>query len=721
MSKSKKKKKKGTKLSAQQLRTEVLKLLRKNPKKRYNPKQIAKKLNVVNNKDSIVHALKTLEEDKKVVELGDYKFKFDRHAQAAANNTNFAVGKVDMTRSGSAYIVCQDREDDVHVSPKNLNTALNGDTVKIRVWTPRGRRRPEGEVTEIVERANSHFIGTFWQYPKFGVVVPDGHSVPADVKVDNDKSLNAQDGEKVVYKIIKWTQGKVQEPIGQVTMVLGKAGSNDIEMQSILVNNGFNLQFPDQVMAEAKKLDEQASEAELAIRRDMRLITTFTIDPDTAKDFDDALSYQKLDDGNIEIGVHIADVSHYVKEGSALDKEAYDRSTSVYLVDRVLPMLPEKLSNELCSLRPNEDKLTFSAVFTFTPKGEIVGRWFGKTIIHSDRRFTYEEAQEVIESGQGDFAHEVKELNRIAHILRKQKFKNGAIAFESDEVKFKLDENGVPISVYVKERKDAHMMIEDFMLLANREVATFIQQKGADQGQEIPFVYRIHDEPDPDRVNELAVFARNMGFDMDVSTPEKTAQSYNRMVKAAQKQPGLKILQDIAIRTMAKAAYSTKNIGHYGLGFDNYSHFTSPIRRYSDVLVHRLLEKNLLNTHRTNPVKLEEQCQHISLQERRAMDAERESVKYKQVEFIQKHIGETFRGVISGMIDAGMFVALIESRCEGMVPFHTMDEHYEVAESRLSVTAKQSGHTLKMGDEITVRIVDADLATRKIDMEYVEE
>lgn len=708
------------KLSARQLRTEILKLLRNNPKKRFNPKQVARRLKVTNNKDSIVHALKTLEEEKQVVELGDFKFKLDRYAGASQRSDNtYHIGKVDMTRTGSAYVICEDREDDVHVAAKYMNTALNRDKVKIRVWTPRGRKRAEGEVVEIIERANSHYIGTFWQYPKFGLVVPDGQNIPKDVKIDNADSLNAQDGEKVVFAITGWGKGPFPEPFGKITTVLGKPGGNDIEMKAILINNGFNLEFPEKVMQEANSLAEEASEAERATRRDLRAVTTFTIDPDTAKDFDDALSFRELEDGHVEIGIHIADVTHYVKEGSNLDKEAYDRSTSVYLVDRVLPMLPEKLSNELCSLRPHEDKMTFSAIFTFTPKGKIVGRWFGKTITHSDRRFTYEEAQQIIETRQGDFAPEILELNRFAHILRKEKFRNGAIAFESDEVKFKLDEHGAPLSVYVKERKEAHMLVEDFMLLANREVATFIQQKGADLGAEIPFVYRIHDEPDPDKVAELAAFSRQMGFDMDVSTPEKTASSYNRMVKAASKEPGLKILQEIAIRTMAKAVYSSRNIGHYGLGFDNYTHFTSPIRRYSDVLVHRLLEKNLLGTHRTNPVKLEEQCQHISLQERRAMEAERESVKYKQVEFIQQHIGEEFDGLISGIIEAGIFIELVESRCEGMVLFHTMPEPFQVEDSRLQIIGQHSGLVLKMGDKIRVRVVDADLATRKIDMAFV--
>ncbi|NRB63414.1 MAG: ribonuclease R [Saprospiraceae bacterium] len=720
MSKGKKNKVKGNKLSARQLRTEVLKLFRRHPKKQLNPKQVARKLKVANSKDSVLYALESLAKSKQLIALGDYKFKLDRAAHAVkTNKSTTAIGKVDMTRSGSAYIICEDREDDVHVAAKNLNTALDGDKVKIRVWTPRGRRRAEGEVEEVMERATSAYIGTYWQYPRSGIIVPDGNKVSRDVQVENDLSLDAKDGEKVVFAIIGWTKDRLPTPIGKVTTVLGKAGSNDIEMKSILVNNGFELVFPESVMVETSALHDALSEAELAKRRDLRSITTFTIDPDTAKDFDDALSYQKLENGHVEIGVHIADVSHFVKPNSALDKEAYSRSTSVYLVDRVLPMLPEKLSNALCSLRPHEDKFTFSAIFTFDGKGKIKDRWFGKTIIHSDRRFTYEEAQEVIEAQKGDFASEIADINRLAHILRKQKFNNGAIAFESDEVKFRLDENAVPVEVYVKERKEAHMLIEDFMLLANREVATFIQDKSAQEGAVIPFVYRIHDEPDQDRVAELAGFARNLGFEMDVSSPEMVARSYNRMVKAAAKDSGLKILQEIAIRTMAKAAYSTQNIGHYGLAFANYSHFTSPIRRYSDVLVHRLLEKNIVGTYRTNAAKLEEQCQHISLQERRAMEAERESVKYKQVEFIQNHIGETFDGLISGIIDSGIFVELVDSRCEGMIPFHTMDEPFMVADSRLYLEGQRSGKRLRMGDKIRVKVVDADLSSRKIDMAYI--
>lgn len=705
----------GNKLTSHQLKKEIFKFLRRQPKKRFNPKQVGKKLKVANNKDSIQYALDRLVEDGKVIALEDYKYQVKRRSFDAGQRSTHE-GEVDMTQAGSAFIICADLETDVHVAAKHLNSALDGDRVRISVWKPRGRRRPEGEVLAVLERAKEHFLGTYYHNAKFGVVLPDGNT-PIEVMVEPEFNKGAKDGEKVVVQVTDWSTSGRRRPAGKITSVLGAAGTNEIEMKGILINKGFQLEFPDLVIAESEKLDTIISEEEIGKRWDMREISTFTIDPDTAKDFDDALSIRYLEKGECEIGVHIADVTHYVQADKRLDKEAFDRSTSVYLVDRVLPMLPEKLSNELCSLRPNEDKLTFSAVFVFDKNDKIIKRWFGKTVIHSDRRFTYEEAQQVLESGEGDFVSELKQLNRLAKKLRKSRFKKGAINFETDEVKFRLDEEGVPIDVYIKERKEAHMLIEDFMLLANREVATFISQKGKDQ--EIPFVYRIHDEPDPAKVEELAAFAKEMGFEMNTSSPEEVARSYNRLIEKAREDRGLKLLEPIAIRTMSKAIYSTDNIGHYGLSFDYYTHFTSPIRRYSDVLVHRLLEKNLGNGQffRTDKVVLEEQCQHISQQERKAMEAERESVKYKQVEFIKNHVGETFEGYISGIMDRGLFVELQGNRCEGMVSFESMNEIFEVAESRLRVKGLDTGTVYRMGDMVKVRIIRADLATRRIDME----
>lgn len=727
MSKKKNSKKqpklKGKKLTAQQLRTETLKLFKRHPRKRYNPKQVAKKLRVINNRDSIQDAINKLVEAGELSSLDNFKYKLNRQHEEQSERTQNSKqyeGKVDMTRSGDAYIIIDDREEDVHVSGKYLHSAMNGDKVLIRTWRPRGRRKLEGEVLKVLERSRNHFIGTLWKYPTYALVSVDTNP-SMDVIVELQKVKEATDEDRVVVRIDEWSSNEHGgNPTGTITATLGKAGSHDIEMKSILINNGFDLSFPEDVMREADYLPERIPPQEIERRNDLRELTTFTIDPDDAKDFDDALSIRHLENGDIEVGVHIADVTHYVKENSPLDKEALNRSTSVYLVDRVLPMLPERLSNGLCSLRPNEDRLAFSAVFEMSKNYQVKKRWFGRSVIHSDRRFTYNEAQEILDKGEGDFVSELKELNKIAQHLRKQRFKKGAINFETDEVKFKLDENGTPIDVYIKERKDTHLLVEDFMLLANREVATYISNKG--KNQEIPFVYRVHDEPDPDKVEEMARFAREMGFDMNVSSPEEVARSLNRLAREAEKNPGLKLLSPIGIRTMSKAEYTTDNIGHYGLGFENYTHFTSPIRRYSDVLVHRLLDVNLgSQVHRVNKLKLEEQCKHISQQERRAINAERESVKYKQVEYIEKHVGEEFVGYISGMIDSGIFVELKDSKVEGMVPFENMDEPFEVAESRLRFRGKFSNEEYRMGQEIRVRIARADLAKRQVEMEWIRE
>ncbi len=709
---------KGKKLSSAHLKKDLIKFFRRAPKKRLNAKQLIKKLKIANSKDSVQHALTFLADEGLLWHIGDGKYRLDRYA-SHQRESSLHEGRVDMTRTGAAYIICNDLDDDVYVAAKNMNTALHGDRVQVNVSTPPGRRRAEGTVKQVLERATEHFVGTLHLSRKYGIIIPDRMNMPIDIFVNLDDIDEAKDGEKVVVKVTKWPNRPNHSPMGKITAVLGKVGSNDIEMQAILINNGFDLGFPEAALSEAEQLSDQITEEQLARRRDMRAVTTFTIDPADAKDFDDALSLEYLEDGSYEVGVHIADVTHYVKPGTELDKAAFRRATSVYLVDRVLPMLPERLSNGLCSLRPDEDKFTFSAVFTFDKHDKIVKRWFGKTLTHSNRRFSYEEAQQVVESGQGDFAEELDKLNRLAKKLRKKKFKKGAIAFEADEVRFELDEQGTPINVYIKERKDAHLLIEDFMLLANREVATFIYKKGKGSS-EIPFVYRVHDLPDPEKVLEFARFAKELGFHMETQTPRQISDSFNRLSKEARQNEQLKILEPIAIRTMAKAIYTTDNIGHYGLAFDYYTHFTSPIRRYADVLAHRILYKNLSNIQRVDKGKLEEHCRHISQQERKALDAERESIKYKQVEYISKHIGEVFEGRINGFHEKGVFVELIDSSCEGMVSFGSMDEYYTVDEGRLSARAMRSGHQLKMGDRIAVRVVDADLSRRQIEMELAE-
>lgn len=722
MTKDKKKRIKDKKLTVKQLQREVLLLFKANPKKQFNPKQVVRKLKIDNNKDSVQYALEALVAQGHLVSLPDYKFKIKRTdlVPPDGQSSKLFTGYIDMTRTGSAYVTVEGHEDDVHVAAKYMNTALHGDHVQIKVWVPRGRRRPEGEVVKVIERATEHFLGTLWIYPRYAVVSPDSTQAPVDIVLNLEDLKGASEGEKVVVKVVDWADAKLGNPRGIITSVLGAPGSHEIEMKAILINNGFNLEFPEEVIEESETLPGVITEEEIALRLDMREVTTFTIDPDNAKDFDDALSIRYLENGDCEVGVHIADVSHYIKPGTSLDREALRRSTSVYLVDRVLPMLPERLSNELCSLRPLEDKLTFSAIFTFDNHQKITGRWFGRTVIHSNRRFTYDEVQAVLDNGEGDYIAELKQLNKIAVSLRKERFKKGSINFETEEVQFRLDEHGVPIEAYVKERKDSHMLIEDFMLLANREVAIYIAERGRKEEQEIPFVYRIHDEPNPDKVYEFARFAHELGFTMNISSAKEIGRSFNKLVEAAQTNPALKILEPLAIRTMAKAAYSTENIGHYGLGFEFYTHFTSPIRRYSDVLAHRILERNLgEESWRPKKAPLEEQCGHISKMERRAMEAERESVKYKQVEYMEKHLGEVFEGFISGFVDRGIFVSLKDTLCEGLVGFDTFNEPFEISNGRLQAKGTRSRREFKMGDTVMVRIVDTDLHLRRIDMELV--
>jgi ribonuclease R len=781
-------KKNSKKLTASALKTEVLKFLIERPKKQFTARQIAGILKIDNNKDSVEHALRQLEDMGAVAEVKEGRFAalysdpanyaevedtsddaslgFMEAAKEAA--TKYArrqaekserktlketstdhkkpkttapkqyEGVVDMTRTGAAYIVVDSIESDVYVAPRNMQGALNGDTVVVEVFPPRprrrrdeGPRRPEGTVLKVVKRSNEFFIGTLRKSRKYAILLPDNPNMPVDVLVPLDQCANARDGDKVVVRIVDWQEGRRNVPVGKVTQVLGAEGGNDFEMQKILINAGFELQHTEESMAEAAAIPDTISPQEIARRRDFRDILTFTIDPEDAKDFDDALSYRVLDNGHIEIGVHIADVTHFLKPDTPLDREAFKRSTSVYLVDRCLPMLPEKLSNNLCSLVPHQDRLTFSAVFTFDEKEQIVQRWFGKTVIHSAKRFTYEEAQTMIENKPADelksnelfpaLDEALGAMLRLSRSMRKDREKNGALSFETEEVRFKLDENGAPLHAYVKERKEAHMLIEDFMLLANKEVAIYIDQLGQAQ-KEVPFVYRVHDLPDLERVQEFARFAAEMGHPMKMDTPKQIAQSFNMLTKAARTNDALKLLEPMAIRTMAKAIYSTENIGHYGLGFSHYAHFTSPIRRYSDVLAHRILEANLGGRiERMDKAKLDEKCKHISGQEKKAADAERESVKLKQTELMSKHIGEVFAGRVSGMVDRGFFVQLDGSQAEGLVDFRYLRDSYILDSSRMKAIGRHFGHIIKMGDRVEVRIIAADPQRRQIDMELLED
>ena len=712
---------KGKKLPVKQLKRQLVKLFSKDKSKRLNAKQVIKKLKIANSKDSVQHALNRLTEDGLLINIKDDKYRWNKsatiEAQSKSSSAKIVTGQIDIIRSGAGYVIVEGEENDIYVHEKNLKGAMNKDIVKVRVPKIPGKRKPEGIVVNIEKRSITHILGRFRLDRKHGVVYPLNSGPVKDIYIRLEDQNDANDGDPVLVEIIEWLGGQNKKLWGRITKVLDEASENDIAMQNILVSNGFDLEFPPEVLEEVRYIEPGVEESHLKNRRDFRDITTFTIDPATARDFDDALSYEELEDGSFEVGVHIADVTHYVKEGSALDKEAFKRSTSVYLVDRVLPMLPEKLSNDLCSLNPNEDRYTFTAAFTFNSEYRIIKEWFGRSVIHSDRRFTYEEAQEVIETGKGDYAEEILLLNKVAHQLRKQKFKKGAISFESDEIKFELDEEGKPIGMYVKERKDAHMLIEDFMLLANKSVARFIAKKPA---PEVPFIYRVHDEPNPEKLADFALFAKELGYQMNMNTPKEIAKSFNGLYEAAKTNEQLKMLEPLAIRTMSKAEYTSNNIGHYGLAFDFYTHFTSPIRRYSDVLVHRYLDKNLKGTFRVDKEQLELKAKHISRQERKATDAERESVKYKQVEYIQGHIGEVFEGNVSGMIDRGIFVKLQDSLVEGLVSFDRLDEAYELADSRLKAFGMRSRSVISMGESVKVRIESADLDTKQVEMSLVE-
>jgi ribonuclease R len=712
---------KSGKLEAHRLRSEIARFMIKNPDKSYNARQLQSKLKLKNTKSSIEDALRRLSEEKLIRLTKDEKYQLVQDARIHRKPVNKVFrGYVDMTKSGAAYIICDNLQEDVYVPARFLNGAMNKDYVQIELFQISNRRRPEGEVKQIIQRSSNQFIGSLKMHGKQYYIDPDGIYQDFTIFIDHQHIQKAEIGDKVVVRVLEWPGDKRKNATGEVIDILGKAGQSDIEMKTILINQGFELEFPEAVMQQVEKIRTAITEDDIAERRDMRDVLTITIDPEDAKDFDDALSWRKLPNGKTEIGVHIADVSHYVLPGTPLDRDAFRRSTSVYLVDRVLPMLPEKLSNELCSLRPNEDKLTFSVIFQFGEEGQMEDSWIGRTVIHSDRRFTYEEAQTIIDGTEDSYSNMILELNTIANKLREERFAAGTIGFESEEVRFRLDPDGVPLEVFVKERKAAHMLIEEFMLLANKVTAIFMA--GRDESREVPFIYRIHDLPDMDRLRDFANFAKELGFkSMRLQTPEQIATSLNELAKMARQDDRFKMLEPMAIRTMAKAAYSPDNIGHYGLAFSHYTHFTSPIRRYSDVIAHRILFDNLMDIKRYPKEELEFQCRHISLQERKAMDAERESVKYKQVEFIEKFIGKVFDGRISGMIDKGIFVELVDNKCEGLVPFSNMSEPYHIEESRLKARGLVSGTVLKIGDIIAVRVVDTNLEKREIELDMIED
>jgi ribonuclease R len=646
------------------------------------------------------------------------KKKFNYIPKKSAQHTALR-GILEITRSGIGYVVIANGTGDVLVRQGDFNTALNGDTVVVKVVKENmNTGKKEGKIVEVVSRKQTEFIGFLQLSTNFAFFVPATDKPMPDIFIPLNKLNGAKHKEKVVARLVTWENGN-KKPVGEIVSIIKQEDENDAVMKEILAEAGFPLTFPKEVLAEANQIHEKIAAAEIKKRKDFRDTLTFTIDPVDAKDFDDAISIKKLEDDLYEIGIHIADVSHYVIPDTKLDEEGFLRATSVYLPDRVNPMLPEIISNELCSLRPHEDKLTFSAVFEMNEKGVIKNYWLGKTIIHSDHRFTYEDVQQTIETKDGLYLQEVLLLNNLAQNLRKERFKSGAINFSSQEVRFKLDEKGRPIGVMVKESKEANQLIEELMLLANKTVAEHVF-KIKFKGQEVPFPYRVHDQPDEEKLKPFIVFAKKYGHRFDTSSPQKIAESFNQLLLDAKGKPEQQVLEQLGIRTMAKAVYTKDDIGHYGLAFEHYCHFTSPIRRYPDVLVHRVLESILL--HKTIiDKKMEEKCKHCSERERGAMECERAGNKYKQVEFLKAYIGETFEGVISGVASFGLFVETLAHKCEGLVSIISLSDFddFRVVEGDYSLVGKRSGRIFRIGDKIFIRVVAANLDKRQLDFEWV--
>lgn len=697
------------------LRRAMCELLERHPGRSYNYKQMAKSLNVhrMDTKRLIFELLQELADAGELTEVSTGRFKCKKIG-------SYITGVVELTAKGSAYIISDESEEDVFVAFNNLKHALNGDKVKVLVYARKKNSRPEGEVVEIVERKKATFVGTVQLSENYAFLLPGGKQMPYDVFIPLHQLNGAKDGEKVVVKITDWPE-KQKNPVGQVIEVLGLPGDNDAEMNAIMAEYELPVKFPPNVLKAAEKIDMAIPEKEIARRRDFREVVTFTIDPKDAKDFDDALSVRRLKDGLWEVGVHIADVSYYVAPDTVLDKEAYSRATSVYLVDRTIPMLPEKLSNGVCSLRPDEEKLCFSAVFKLNEDAQVLEEWFGRTVIRSNRRFTYEEAQEIIEGAEGDYKEEVLTLNRLAQKLREARFKNGAIDFDRVEVKFDLDEKGKPLGVYFKQSKEANKLIEEFMLLANRKVAEKIG-KVKDKGKAKTFVYRIHDKPLDDKLAEFNRFVAKFGYGLKLTSRKALTSSMNKLMQEVKARPEQNLIETLAVRTMAKAVYSTVNIGHYGLAFDYYTHFTSPIRRYPDVMVHRLLQRYIDSGRSVNKDKYEEMCQHSSDMEQLAANAERASVKYKQVEFMSDKIGQEFTGTISGVTQWGFYVELEDSKCEGLVSITELeDDYYEFDEKNYCIAGRHHHKIYQLGDKVTVKVAKANLVARQLDYELVRE
>ncbi len=691
----------------------------RNPDKSYNYKEIAEKLGLASGSERKLmnEILREMEAMEWIKHTGNGKYTSTNNLKEEEQKE--VTGKIDFNARGAGYLIVDGFDNDIFIHPSNTGKAFQKDTVKVSLHARKGKL--EGKVIEVLERNKTEFIGTVEKSKNAVFIRPDDKNMPVDFYIERGHLHGAKDGEKVKVKLLSWP-GKSKSPLGAVVERLGMPGNIDVEMNSILSEFGFPYKFPENVIKESEAIKEEDYDKEVKNRRDFRDVLTFTIDPADAKDFDDALSYRKLENGNVEIGVHIADVSHYVQPNTALDVEAYNRGNSVYLVDRVIPMLPEVLSNQLCSLRPNETKLTFSAVFELDKNARIKKEWFGKTIIHSDKRFAYEQAQEIIEGRAEDeiFSPVIREMDALAKTLRNVRLEKGALNVESQEVRFVLDEEGNPKGITLKVSKDANKLIEEFMLLANKRVATFVGEPAPNK-KIIPFVYRCHDEPDPEKIADLKIFLKEFGYEIKEVKNKPISYALNKVMEQAKKADELHIIGPMVIRSMSKAIYTTENIGHYGLAFKYYTHFTSPIRRYADLLVHRLLFDKL--SHKNSKTEgLEDKCKHISATEKEATNAERASIKYMQVKYMSDKIGNVYHGKITGVTDWGIFVELSETKCEGLVHVRTIEDgSYFVNQKTKQLESHQNEPKFHLGQSVTVKVKNVDLVKKQIDLELAEE